>query len=64
MIKNIKNKINRLKIRYEIQVAKGMVADIMKKADWNEDNLTIENQYKLRQLSTAIRQYEDMYNLK
>ena len=64
MIKNIKNKINRLKIKYEVDIAKGMIAEIMKEVDWNEDRLTIENQYKLRQLATAVKQYEEMYNLK
>lgn len=64
MLKNVKNHINKMKIKYEVNIAKGMVADIMKKADWNENNLTIEDQYRLQELSTAIRQYEDIYNLK
>lgn len=62
MIKKIKEYIDKFKVKQEILVLKGMVAEIYKRVDWNEDKLTTEEQLKLKELMTAICKTEYILN--
>lgn len=55
----IKRFKNRCKIKYEVAVAKGILAEIMKKADWDMDNLNIIEQREAQKLIDMISLVEN-----
>ena len=63
MKNKIKNKIDLIKLKIELMVAKGMIAEIMTEVDWNEDRLTTENQLRLNKLKATIHIVEDALKL-
>lgn len=64
MLKMIENKVNRLRLKNEVLVLKGMIAEMMNDVDWNEDNLTLENKIKLDKLGSLIIEAERRLNKK
>ena len=52
------NFINRLKVKYELSVARGMLAEKMKKADWNMDNMNIIERRDAEKLIDIISKVE------
>lgn len=64
MLKMIENKINRMRLKNEVLVLKGMIAEMMNDVDWNEDSLTLENKIKLDKLGSLIIEAERRLNKK
>jgi hypothetical protein len=64
MLKMIENKVNRMRLKNEVLVLKGMIAEMMNDVDWNEDNLTLENKIKLDKLGSLIIEAERRLNKK
>ena len=60
LIVKIKERIERFKLKQDVLVAKGMVAEIYQKADWNDSNLTTEDQLKLNELMCEIVKAEHL----
>lgn len=56
----IKERIERFKLKQDVLVAKGMVAEIYQKANWNDSNLTTEDQLKINELMTEIVKAEHL----
>lgn len=54
----MRNYINKTKTRFEIGVAKGILSDIFKEADWNIQNLNTEQKAKVTELNNIIRKLE------
>lgn len=62
MIKKIKEYIDKFKVKQEILVLKGMIAEIYERVNWNENELTTEEQLKVRELITVICKAEHILN--
>lgn len=54
MMKKINKFFDKLRIKKEILVAKGIVSEIMDEVNWNEEYLTLENRNKVSELLALI----------
>lgn len=61
---SIKERIERFKLKQDILVAKGILAEIYSNADWNENNLTVEDQLRANALMTEIIKAESILEAK
>lgn len=53
-IKKINKFFDKLRIKREILVAKGIISEIMDEVNWNEEYLTLENRNKVSELLALI----------
>lgn len=53
-MKKINKFFDKLRIKREILVAKGIISEIMDEVNWNEEYLTLENRNKVSELLTLI----------
>lgn len=60
MIKKIKDKIDRIKLKNEIKVHKGMIAELMESVNWNEEHLTLEDRLRLNKLIVSVKMAEEV----
>lgn len=59
MLNNISELWKKYKLKQDILVAKGILADIYVKADWNDDNLSDEELRKANELKAQIIRAEN-----
>lgn len=53
-MKKINKFFDKLRIKREILVAKGIISEIMDEVNWNEEYLTLENRNKVSELLALI----------
>lgn len=54
----IKRFIDKMKLKFELQVARGMISEIMEKADWDLNNLDSVELNKVKKMSRLISAIE------
>lgn len=62
--RKIKDKIEKFKLKQDILVAKGILSDIYREVDWNKEDMTTEQQLKVKELMTQILIAENALNCK